>query len=161
MSDADIIKRLLVMLDLALVSNHEGEAENALFAVLREMGRRGMRAADLRGDAAELDTANEAIAQLVNENTALRGELERRDAQSTAVTPTWQQVGTAIADTKRTADWLLGLRGQGLAWLSDWEVGFMTDIATQWSGPLTSRQRPVFQRIVDRVCARTGLQPPT
>jgi hypothetical protein len=138
-----------------------GEAESAFRAALRTMRARRMRAADLLGDAQELGVAREALATLVSENTALRGELERRDAQSTALVPTWQAVGAAITDTKRTADWLLGLRGQGLAWLSDWEVGFMTDIATRWSGPLTSKQRPVFQRIVDRVCTRTGLQPPT
>jgi hypothetical protein len=159
MSDS-VIKQLGVLLDLIITSSHDGEAAGAFHALRRKVSARGIRAADILGTSEDLDAANETIAQLLAENAALRTELECRNAQGGALVPSWESVGGAITNTKRTADWLLGLREQGIAWFSDWEVGFVTDIATRWSGPLTSNQCPVFQRIVDRIVSRTGQQPP-
>jgi hypothetical protein len=159
-SDADI-KRLLVLLDIAITSSYDGEAETALRAALREMRTRHMRAQDLLGTSSELDLANETIATLVNENTALRNELEHRDTQSTAIAPTWQAVGAAITNTQRTIVWLLDLRERGIAWLTPREQEFLVDVRDAWSGPLTPAQQRWFQTICDRVCGRTGLQPPT
>jgi hypothetical protein len=43
--------------------------------------------------------------------------------------------------------------------LSDFEVDFL-NTCMGWTGRLTPRQQPIFQRIMERIVERTGMQPP-
>jgi hypothetical protein len=140
-------------------SSHEGEALTALRLADRMLRNAEMRWEDLLSRAYELEIATEAAAVLLAENTALRAELEQLRTTGTALA-TWSEVGAVIADAQRAAQWALDLHSHGRVWLSDFEVGFLRT-CTQWDGRLTSKQAPIFQRVMDRIAARTGMTPPT
>jgi hypothetical protein len=139
-------------------SSHEGEALTALRLVDRMLRDAGMRWEDLLSPAHELDIATEAAVVLLDENTALKAELEQLRTTGTAIA-TWSEVGAAIANTQRAAQWALDLHRQGRVWLSDFEVGFLS-ICAQWDGRLTPKQGPRFRRIMERIAVRTGMTPP-
>jgi hypothetical protein len=138
-------------------SNHEGEALTALRLADRMLRDAGMRWEDLLSPAHELEIATEAAAILLAENTALNAEVEQLRTTGTAIA-TWSEVGSEIADTQRAAQWALDLHRQGHVWLSDFEVRFLSRCA-QWNGRLTSKQAPIFQRVIERIAVRTGMTP--
>jgi hypothetical protein len=139
-------------------SNHAGEALTALRLADRMLRDAGIQWQDLLSSAHQLEIATKAAAVLLDENTALRAELEKLRATGTAIAM-WSEVGRAITDTQRTAQWALDLYYQGRVWLSDFEVRFLNTCA-QWGGRLTPRQAPIFQRVMDSIVARTGMTPP-
>jgi hypothetical protein len=139
-------------------SSHEGEALNAIRLADRMLRDAGMRWEDLVSLAHQLEIATEAAAVLLAENTVLRAELEQLRTTGTAVA-TWSDVGAAISDTQRAAQWALDLYHHGRVWLSDFEIRFL-DTCAQWGGSLTSKQAPIFQRVMDRIAAHTGMTPP-
>jgi len=144
---------------IAMVGScHEGEALNALCLADRMLRDAGMRWEDLLSPAHELEVATEAAAVLLAENTALRAELEQLRTTGAAIA-TWSEVGAAIANTQRDAQWALDLHRQGRVWLSDFEVSFLRTCA-QWDGRLTSKQAPIFQHVMERIADRTGVTPP-
>jgi hypothetical protein len=155
-SDLDLKKlgRVIAMVS----SSHEGEALTALRSAGRMLRDAGMRWEDLLSPAHELEVATEAAAVLLAENTALTAELERLRTTDTA-TATWSEVGAAIANTHGAAQWALELHSHGRVWLSDFEVRFLKT-CTQWDGRLTPTRAPIFQRVMDRIAARTGMTPP-
>jgi hypothetical protein len=145
---------------IAMVSSsHEAEALTALRLADRMLRDARMRWEDLLSPAHELEVATEAAGVLLAENTALKAELEQLGMTSTAIA-TWSEVGAAITNTHGAAQWALELHSHGRVWLSDFEVGFLRT-CTQWDGRLTSKQAPIFQRVMDRIAARTGMTPPT
>jgi hypothetical protein len=139
-------------------SRHEGEALTALRVADRMLRDARMRWEDLLSLAHELKIATEAAAVLLAENTALKAELDQLRTTGTAVA-TWSEVGAAIADTQRAAQWALDLHRQGRVWLSDVEVRFLSTCG-QWDGPLTSKQAPIFQRVIERIAVHTSMTPP-
>jgi hypothetical protein len=139
-------------------SSHEGEALTALRLADRMLRNAEMRWEDLLSPAHQLEIATEAAVVLLAENTALRAELEQQRTTGTTVA-TWSEVGSVIADTQRAAQWALDLHRHGRVWLSDFEVRFLTT-CTQWEGRLTAKQAPIFRRVMDRIAARTGMEPP-
>jgi hypothetical protein len=138
-------------------SCHEGEALTALRLADRMLRDAGMQWEDLLSAAHELEVATEAAAVLLAENTALKAELERLRTIDTA-TATWSEVGAEVG-TRSAAQWALDLHSHGRVWLSDFEVDFLRT-CTQWDGRLTPKRAPVFQRVMDRITARTGMTPP-
>jgi hypothetical protein len=119
-----------------------------------------MRWEDLLSPAHELEIATEAAAVLLAEKAALKAELEQLRTAGTAIA-TWSEVGAAIADTQRTAQWALDLHRHGSVWLSEFEVRFLST-CTQWGGRLIPKQAPIFRRVIERIgiAVRTGMTPP-
>ena len=110
---------------------------------------------------AQLSTATEAAAVLLAENNMLRAEL---DQARTAPAPgsAWLDVRDATPNgTRKAALWLLQLHDEGRISLNaKFEFDFVKTCST-WRGPLTSRQAPIFERILQMIVERTGLTPPT
>jgi len=138
-------------------SSQEGEALNALRLADRMLRDAGLRWEDLLSPVHELEIATKAVAVLLDENTALRTELEQLRTTGTAVAM-WSHVGATISNTQRAARWALALYHQGHVRLSDFEVRFLNTCA-QWGGRLTPRQAPILQRLIDGIVARTGVTP--
>ena len=138
-------------------SSHDGEALTALRLADRMLRDTGIRWEDLLAPARKLEIATEAAALLLAENNALRAEVEQLRTTGTAIAM-WSEVGTALADTQRVAQWALDLHAHGRVWLSDFEVRFLNTCA-QWGGRLTPRQAPILQRLIDGIVARTGVTP--
>lgn len=155
MSELDYKKlgRIIAMVG----SSQDGEALNALRLADRVLRDAGLRWEDLLSSAHELEIATKAVAVLLAENTALRTELEQLRTTGTAVAM-WSDVGAAISNTQRAAQWALDLHRHGRVWLSDFEVRFL-NMCAQWGGRLTLEQKPMFQRVMDRIAARTGMTP--
>ena len=153
-SELDLKKlgRVIAMVD----SSHEGEALTALRLADRML--RGMRWEDLLPPSREHEIATEAAAILLAENTALKAELEQLRTTGTAIA-TWSEVGAAIADTQRAAQWALDLHRHGRVWLSDFEVRFLST-CTQWDGRLTPKQAPILRSVMECIAVRTGITPP-
>jgi hypothetical protein len=142
-----------------LGSEHAGERQNALAAGTRMLEAAGLRWEDIIADAHhQRDIAVQAAEALFAENTELRAELDQLRSAGTAVA-VWENVGAAVSDTRRAATWALDLHRAGRVWLSNYEIGFLTR-CTRWTGRLTPKMQPVFQRTVDRIVERTGLTPP-
>jgi hypothetical protein len=139
-------------------SNYDSEALNAVRLADRLLRAAGATWNDLLVAQDQLAVACEAAAVLKAENLALRAELDQLRAAGTAVA-VWQEVGAAITSSRTAAAWALALHDRGDVWLSEFETDFLSTCST-WAGRLTPRQRPVFQRIMDRIVARTGMQPP-
>lgn len=139
-------------------SSHEGEALTALRLADRMLRDAGIRWDDLLSPAHELEVATKAAAVLLAENTALRADLEQLRTTGTAIAP-WSEIGPAITDTQRAAQWALDVHRHGRVWLSDFEVRFLIT-CTQWDGGLTPKQAPIFQQVIERIAVRTGMTPP-
>lgn len=158
MSELDLKKLGQV---IAMVgSSHVGEALNALRLADGMLRDAGMPWEDLLSPAHQLDIATEAVVVLLAENTALKAEIEQLRTTGTAVA-TWSEVGTAITDNQRAAAWALELYRERMAWLTPLETDFLTTVRDHWRGPLTPPQARWFRSIMDRICTRTGLQPPS
>jgi hypothetical protein len=152
--DLEKLGRVIAMVG----SSHEGEALTALRLADRMLRNAGIRWEDLLSPAHELEITTEAAAVLLAENTALKAELDQLRTTGTTIA-TWSEVGAAIADTHRTAQWALDLYRHGRVWLSDFEVRFLST-CTQWDGRLTPKQVPILRRVTERIVVRTGMTPP-
>jgi hypothetical protein len=141
-----------------LGSDHEGERSNAVTLGGRMLQAVGMRWEDFIEAYRRAEIATEAAAVLLAENTSLKAELDQLRSTGTAVA-LWNDVGAQVSNTRTAAEWALDLHRCGRVWLSDFEVAFLTRCTT-WTGRLTPKMQPIFQRIMDRVVERTGLTPP-
>ena len=97
---------------------------------------------------------------LLAENNALRSELEQaRTAPASG--SAWLDVRDATpAGTRKAALWLLQLHDEGRIQLNArFEHDFVKTCST-WRGPLTPKQAPIFERILQMIVERTGLVPP-
>jgi hypothetical protein len=153
------LARLGTFLGIADSSEHEGEALNAIRMAGRLLRAAEMSWQDIADGHRRAELATEAAAVLLAENTALRAELEQLRSTGTAVA-LWNDVGAQVSDTRRAASWALDLHRRGLVWLSgDFELPFLQRCTT-WTGRLTPRMRPIFQRLINRIVAQTGQTPP-
>ena len=141
-----------------LGSDHEGERLNAVTLGGRLLQAAGMRWEDFIESYRRAEIATEAAQVLLAENAELRAELDRLRSNGSAVA-VWSDVGAQVSDTRRAAEWALALHRRGTVWLSDFEVPFLQR-CTRWTGRLTPKMRPIYQRIMDRIVERTGLSPP-
>lgn len=142
-----------------LGSDHEGERANAVALGGRMLAAAGMRWEDFAGALHQAEVATEAAAELLARNTALEAEVEqlRSTGGNLAL---MEDVGAKVTDTRRAAEWALDLHRRGRVWLAaNFEVEFLTSCA-RWRGRLSTKQQPIFQRIMDRIVAQTGLTPP-
>jgi hypothetical protein len=143
-----------------LGSDREGERSNAVTLGGRMLEAVGMRWEDFIEAYRRAEIATEAAAVLLAENTALKAELEQLRSTSTAVA-LWNDVGAQVSDTRAAAVWALDLHRRGTVWFSPgFEIPFLTRCTT-WTGRLTPKMQPIFQRIMDRIVERTGLTPPS
>lgn len=156
----DLAKFTLIVARLG--SDHEGERSNAVTLGGRLLQAAGMRWEDFIEAYRRAELATEAAAALLAENIALREELEQLRAENSRGTAValWNEVGAQVSDTRTAAEWALDLHHRGVVWLApDFEVAFLRRCTT-WTGRLTPKMRPIFQRIMDRIVERTGLTPP-
>jgi hypothetical protein len=143
-----------------LGSDREGERSNAVTLGGRMLAAAGMRWEDFIEAYRRAELATEAAALLLAENTSLKAELDQLRSTGTAVA-LWNDVGAQVSDTRVAAEWALDLHRCGVVWLApDFEVAFLRRCAT-WTGRLTPKMQPIFQRIMDRIVERTGLTPPS
>jgi hypothetical protein len=138
-----------------LGSDYPNERDTA--ARMAEKLRRdaGVAWADIIAPPANNNTAVEAARVLLAENEALRAELEELRGKA----PDWEPVAVPVGSHAAAAQWALNTYGAGGIYLSDFEINFLTTCA-RWRGPLTPKQGPVFQQIVDRIYQRSGKRPP-
>jgi hypothetical protein len=142
-----------------LGSDHEGERTNAVTLGGRMLAAAGMRWEDFIEAHRRAEIATEAAAVLLAENSALKAEVEqlRRTGSSVAL---MEDVGAQVSDSRLAAEWALDLHARGRVWLApDFEVEFLQS-CTRWRGRLTPKMEGIFQRIMDRIVARTGMTPP-
>jgi hypothetical protein len=142
-----------------LGSDHDGERANAVTTGSRMLEAVGMRWEDFVDAYRRDEIATEAAALLLAENTELRGEIDRLRSTSTAIA-LWQDVEAPNAAPRAAAAWALDLHRRGQVWLSAFEVAFLTT-CTAWTGRLTPKMQPIFQKTMDRVVERAGSTPPT
>ena len=145
-------------------SSFDGEALNAVRMVGELLHAAGMTWLDLltphdqRERDLELQTAQQAAAQLLAENTALRSEneaLKRSPAVRLGQPGDWATVG----DHRRQAQWILDLHAQGQVPLKTFHQDFLGTVA-HWNRPLSERQQPIFDEILARVTRYVGSPPP-
>jgi hypothetical protein len=141
-----------------LGSAHEGERANAVTLGSRMLEAVGMRWEDFIEAYRRAEIATEAAAVLLAENTSLKAELDQLRSTDNAVA-IWQDVGAQVSDTRTAAEWALAMHARGQIYLSDFEVPFLRRCTT-WTGRLTPKMQPIFQRIMDRIVERTGMVPP-
>ena len=153
----DLSKFTLIVARLG--SDHVGERENAVALGSRMLARCNMRWEDFIEAYRRAELATEAAALLLAENTALKAELDQLRSTGTAVA-LWNNVGAEVSDTRAAAEWALDLHRRGQVWLSAFEVAFLTT-CTAWTGRLTPKMQPIFQKTMDRVVERAGSTPPT
>src|SRR5258708_2355528 len=146
---------------IALVSSdQDGEALTAARTADRLVRSSGMTWLDFVEAYRRAELATEAAAVLLAENTALRAELDQLRSVGTAVA-IWQEVGAAkVSDIGAAARWGLDLHHRGRVYPStNFEFPFLTRCST-WSGRLTPKMQPIFDRILRHIVERTGETPP-
>jgi len=126
-----VTDRLLRFLLIALQSEQEGEAANALAMAKREMAKEKVDARDVLGKT----TAVRGEAEIINR---LQGEVARLNAIIASLTKPKRTESTSY---QQRAEWLLDN-----ADLSTWEEEFC-DTVSNWSGVPTAKQREILDRI--------------
>jgi hypothetical protein len=111
------LKRLARLADIVASSQYEGEVENALRALGRELREiralRDITMGDLVGAARERDLATANAVELQREVMALQAEIDHLRSNGNAVA-LWSDVAEAGADFRTTARWALDLQRQEL-----------------------------------------------
>lgn len=70
----------------------------------------------------------------------------------------WRAIDAA-SNPRQTAAWILGLHAARRVQLDAFERSFV-QICAGWYGPLSRRQKPIFERLLARVIRQTGQRPP-
>jgi hypothetical protein len=123
------LKRLAVLLDIAIVSDQAGEAENALRAVIQHLRKTKLRASDFVEATVERDRALDALAKYEAKLTALETEIKRLHngggSVGTLAQALWQDAGMPCTVESRHTRWALDLEAQGLIHLTTRETDFL------------------------------------
>jgi hypothetical protein len=135
-------------------SAHEGEAlaaarkANELIVAARMTWDAVVQPSD------DLRIAVDAASLLLNENEALRNEIEglRRGARDHH---DWRSVRDHCAEAR----WCLGLHADGENCLNDFEQEFLS-VISRWSGELPKNHEATLSKVVANVCRRTGQAAP-
>jgi hypothetical protein len=159
----DTLARLVVMLDIAVTSQHQGEAENALGRALPLMRRIKLRFSDLLVAMVERDRALDLVKQYVAKLDQLEGENQRLRAnghtpQGTLGARLWVDASLPASPASRHAHWVLGLEAQGHIHLTEREVDFLGSCSRRRN--LSEAMEDWLQDILRNVVARTGRAPP-
>jgi hypothetical protein len=149
------LDRIGKLLGVAGTSAHEGEAVNAIRAADRPLREAGMRWPDLTDGYHQAEIATQAAAVLVAELKEARERLAALDTGRGE----WRRVPQTSNRHQTAAAWCLDQYEEGDLYLNSFEYDFLSTIA-DWRGPLTQRQRPVFQKIIRAVVAGSGRPPP-
>jgi hypothetical protein len=158
------LKRLAVLLDLAIVSNHAGEAENALRAVIQHLRKTKRRVSDFVEAMVERDRALDALAKYEAKLDALEAENKRLHAYAgnghagTLAQALWQDAGMPCTVESRHAQWALALEAQGAIHLTSKEIDFLGSCSRR--SRLSQAQQNWLQDIIRTAIARTGQAPP-
>ena len=157
------LKRLARLADIVASSQYEGEVENALRALGRELREiralRDITMGDLVGAARERDLATANAVELQREVMALQAEIDHLRSNGNAVA-LWSDVAEAGADFRATACWALDLQRQGLTYLSLTEIDFLGN-CVNWRGRrLTAPMQSWLRDLTDKIVRRTGQAPP-
>jgi hypothetical protein len=160
----DTLARLVVMLDIAVTSQHQGEAENALGRALPLMRKIKLRFADLLVAMAERDRALDLLKQYSARLDQLEGENQRLRAnghtpQGTLGTRLWVDAEVPADPASQHARWVLDLEIQGLVHLTEKEIDFLGSCSRRRRG-LSEAQKDWLGDILHNVIARTGQAPP-
>jgi hypothetical protein len=149
------LKKLALILGMC-GSAHDGEVVSAARTADRMVKQAGKRWLDL------LETPVEAARTLLDENVALRAELDRLrvEASNNTNVAIWTDVGDQTTDTRAAAQWALDLHRAGRIWLSPREIDFLVS-STTWQGGLTAKMAAWLRSILDRAVAATGCVPPS
>jgi hypothetical protein len=159
------LKRLAVLLDIAVTSDHEGEATNAWRRARSMMRQAGLHSADLIEAMLERDRALDTLAkysarldQLEGENQRLRNLNGAQPASGTLGAQIWHDAGIPRTATNRHAEWLLNLEMQGRLHLTSKEIDFLGSCSRR--SRLSQAQQEWLQDILRTAIARTGQTPP-
>jgi hypothetical protein len=153
-SELDLQKLALILAMCG--SAYDGEVVSAARAADRMVKEAGKRWPDL------LETPVEAARTLLDENLALRAELEQLRAEATNNTNVaiWNDVGARTTNTPDAAQWALDLHRAGRIWLSPREIDFLANCTT-WHSGLPAKMTAWLRGILDRAVAATGCVPPS
>jgi hypothetical protein len=156
MSELDLT-RLGKLLGL-LGSAFDAERAQAAQAADRLIRGAGMTWPDFVRAVERERIAAEAAQLLFSENNTLKAENEQlRGTLATA--PARADDWVPVGDPRAQAQWCLDQHADRQLYLNSFEIDFLGTIAG-WRGQLTQRQQPIFERILTRVTARGGRQPP-
>jgi hypothetical protein len=158
------LKRLAVLLDVAVTSNQAGEAENALRAAVQLMRKTRLRGSDFVEAMAERDRALDALAKYEAKLTALEAENKRLHTRADTAPAgalaqaLWQDAGMPCTVESRQAQWALALEAQGRIHLTSKETDFLGSCSRR--SRLSQAQQSWLQDILRNAIARTGQAPP-
>jgi hypothetical protein len=131
-------------------SAHDGEALAAVRKANALIVAAGMTWDEIVRPPEDLSIAVDAVKLLLNENEALRNEIEglRRGARDRN---DWRSVRDHCAE----AHWCLGLHADGEICLNDFDQEFLSAVS-RWSGELPKNHEATLSKVVADVCRRTG-----
>ena len=135
-------------------SAHDGEALVAVRKANAQIVAAGMTWDEILRPSDDLRIAVDAARILVNENEALRSEIERlrrgaRDHDD------WH----SVRDHRAQARWCLGLHADGEICLNDIDQEFLSALS-RWSGELPKGHEATLSKVVADVCRHTGQAAP-
>jgi hypothetical protein len=158
------IKRLAVLLDMAITSNQPGEAANALSAAVQLLRKAKLRGSDFVDAMVERDRALDTLTKYEAKLTALEAEVKRLHARAdgaaagTLAQALWQDTGIPSTVESRHAQWALALGAQGDIHLTSKETDFLGSCSRR--SRLSQAQQNWLQDIIRNAIARTGQTPP-
>jgi hypothetical protein len=159
------LKRLAVLLDMAITSDQPGEAESAMRAVVKLLRKTGLRGSDFVAAMGERDRALDALAQyevrltaLEAENGRLQARANANGADSTLGQALWVTAGMPATVESGHAVWVLDLDAQGSVNLTEKETAFLGSCSRR--SRLTQPQKEWLQDIVRHASARARQTPP-
>jgi hypothetical protein len=157
------LKRLAVLLDMAITSNQAGEAENALRAAIQLLRKAKLRGSDFIEAMAERDRALDLVkryAARLDQLEAANKKLHEANGHGggTLAGAIWADAGMPQTVNNRHAQWLLGLHAQGAINASEKEFDFLNSCAHR--SRLSPAQQDWLRDLVRITVTRTGLSPP-
>jgi hypothetical protein len=157
------LKRLAVLLDMAITSNQAGEAENALRAAIQLLRKAKLRGSDFIEAMAERDRALDLVKRYATRLDQLEAANKRLTEANghgggTLAQALWQDAGMPRTVESRHAQWALTIEGQGLIHLTSKEIDFLGSCSRR--SRLSQAQQAWLQDIIRTAIARTAQAPP-
>jgi hypothetical protein len=146
-------------------SHFDGEAVNALRLAGQILEKHKLSWRELlangngAGSVGWLQQTNELLQQHINGLEKERDRLRRENERLRLKPRTERAADGGPGNHRAQARWILELWQNGEVRLNQFEQEFL-DTVQGWEGPLTAKQRPIFDRILHGVVERTGQSPP-
>jgi hypothetical protein len=163
-------KKILTMLDVAITSDHEDEADAFFKKARQAMREAGLRVADLNSTPDEIVAERDRALDLVKqycarldraeaENKRLRAKGNGSATVGGLAARLWQDAGTINTVSRKSAEWVLDVIARDLFALKAKDLDFVQS-CTRWARSFTAGQEAWLLDIVRRAAKATGESPP-